>query len=190
MRKYGYIRVSTADQSHDRQVDGLLPLCDELHIETGSAVGNKRPVYQALIRRLKPGDAFVVLSIDRAFRSTLDAIVEAEKFRKRGVSFEIVNLKIDTATPEGMYVYQIQAAGFEFERAFLIKRTREGLAAARRRGIRLGRPPKLNPDQLASARARLKIPGTTITSVARSLNVWPWTLSRALSRESQECSKI
>ena len=42
MTKYGYIRVSTSEQSHDRQVDGLLPLCDELHIETGSAVGRKR----------------------------------------------------------------------------------------------------------------------------------------------------
>lgn len=182
MRKYGYIRVSTSDQSHDRQVDGLLPLCDELHIETGSAVGRRRPVYQALVRRLKPGDTFVVWSVDRAFRSTLDAIVEAEKFRKRGVSFQIVNLKIDTATPEGMYVYQIQAAGFEFERAFLIKRTREGLEAARRRGVKLGRPPKLKPAQLDAVRARLSSPGTTVTSLAKELNVWPWTLSRALRR--------
>ena len=182
MTKYGYIRVSTSDQSHDRQVDGLLPLCDELHIETGSAVGPKRPVYQSLVRRLKAGDSLVILSVDRAFRSSLDAIVEAKKFMRRGVSFHIVNLKIDTSTPEGMYVYQIQAAGFEFERSFLIKRTREGLEAARRRGARLGRPPKLSRKQLDVARAQLDVPGTTIASVAKRLDVWPWTLSRALRR--------
>jgi DNA invertase Pin-like site-specific DNA recombinase len=131
MTKYGYIRVSTSDQSHDRQVDGLLPLCDELHVETGSAVGRKRPVYQSLVRRLKAGDSLIIWSVDRAFRSSLDAQLEAKKFMRRGVYFHIVNLKIDTSTPEGMYVYQIQAAGFEFERSFLIKRTREGLEGKR-----------------------------------------------------------
>lgn len=182
MTKYGYIRVSTSEQSHDRQIDGLRPLCDELHIETASAAGKKRPVYQALSRRLRAGDTLLVVSIDRAFRSTLDALLEAKKFEKRGIAFKVLNLQIDTATPEGMYMYQIQSAAFEFERAFLIKRTREGLAAARRRGVRLGRPPKLDSEQLASARRMLRAPGSTISSVARELEVWPWTLSRAIKR--------
>lgn len=182
MIKYGYLRVSTAGQSHNRQIDALRPLCDELHIETASAVGKKRPVYRALVRRLRPGDSVVIMSIDRAYRSTLEALLEARKFERRGVSFKVVNLNMDTATPEGMYMFQIQAAAFEFERAFLVKRTREGLTAARRRGVRLGRPPKLTPLQLDEARCRLCVPGTTLSAIAAEFNVWPWTLSRALRR--------
>ena len=185
MKKFGYLRVSTSDQSHDRQVDGLLPLCDELHIETISAAKQDRPVYQALRRRLRPGDALVVWSLDRAFRSTVDAVLEAEQLMREGVSFQIINLNVDTATPEGMFIYQMVAAVAEYERKNLIKRTREGLAAARRRGTRLGRPPKLTIEQLTKARIQLSVPGTTIASVAGRLEVWPWTLSRALRRDSE-----
>lgn len=182
MRKYGYIRVSTSDQSHDRQVDELLPLCDELHIETVSAVKRARPIYRGLRKKLKPGDLLVVSSLDRAFRSSVDATLEAEWLMRRGVSLKIVDLGVDTATVHGMMIYQIVAVIAEFERKYLIQRTREGLAAARRRGTRLGRPPKLSLQQLDAARAKLDVPGTTLTSIASELKVWPWTLSRALRR--------
>ncbi len=70
----------------------------------------------------------------------------------------------------------------EYERKVLIKRTREGLASARRRGVRLGRPPKLTMEQLADARARLSVPTVTVKSVAIDLGVKPWSLTRALRR--------
>lgn len=183
-KRYGYLRVSTSDQSHDRQTDGLLALCDELHVETASAVGQKRPVYQALRRRLKAGDTLIVWSHDRAFRSIVDAVLEAERFLKKGIAFHIVNLHIDTATPEGMLIYQLVGAVAEYERKVLIKRTREGLASARRRGVRLGRPPKLTMEQLKDARQRLTDPLVTVKSVATDLDVKPWSLTRALRRLS------
>ncbi|RDJ21068.1 recombinase family protein [Bosea caraganae] len=183
-KRYGYLRVSTSDQSHDRQTDGLLALCDELHVETVSAVNRDRPVYKALRRRLKAGDTLVVWSLDRAFRSIVDAVLEAERLLKEGVAFHIVNLHVDTATPEGMLVYQLVGAVAEYERKVLIKRTREGLASARRRGVRLGRPPKLTMEQLADARQRLTDPLVTVKSVATDLDVKPWSLTRALRRLS------
>jgi DNA invertase Pin-like site-specific DNA recombinase len=120
--------------------------------------------------------------LDRAFRSVIDAVTEAERLRAKGIEFEIANLQIDTATPAGMLVYTVMSAFAEFERRTLIQRTKEGLDAARRRGKRLGRPPKLSPDQLTDARRRLTEQRVTITSIAQQLGVAPWTLSRALRR--------
>jgi DNA invertase Pin-like site-specific DNA recombinase len=180
--KLGYLRVSTQEQRPDRQIDGLSALCDELHIEYVSAVSRKRPVYDTLMRRLGTGDSLIVWDLDRAFRSTVDALVTAEKLVERGVTFQIVSLKIDTATPAGKLVYTMMAAFAAYEREILARRTREGLAAARRRGKRLGRPPKLSMAQLTEARAILETGTENMGALADRFGVAPWTLSRALKR--------
>lgn len=180
MKKIGYLRVSTQDQKPDRQVVGLEDICDELHIERMSATCRHRPVFEHVLARLGPGDMLVVWDLDRAFRSVVDALSEAEKLKARGIAFRIVNLQIDTATPAGMFVYTIMSALAEFERRTLSQRTREGLAAARRRGKRLGRPPKLDQNKLVRARRQLTRPGATVKSVAAQFGVAPWTLTRAL----------
>ena len=89
MKKIAYIRVSTAEQRHDRQVRGLRGLCDELHIETLSACSGKRPVYEKVLKRLKSGDVLVVWDLDRAFRSVVDALTEAEKLRRAASIFRL-----------------------------------------------------------------------------------------------------
>ncbi len=189
MKMIGYLRVSTSEQRPDRQIDGLQQLCDELHIETLSAVSPRRAVYDKVIRKLKSGDTFVVWDLDRAFRSVVDALTEAEKLRERGVHFQIVNLKIDTATPAGLFVYTIVSALAEFERRMLSQRTKEGLAAARRRGKQLGRPCKLSPRQLAEARKRIASQNETIAAIAGDYDVAPWTLTRSLRRQERESAK-
>lgn len=183
MAKIGYMRVSTQEQRPDRQIDGLRDRCDELCLETVSAVSPKRPIYETLIGRLQRGDTLVVWDLDRAFRSVLDAVSQAEQLRQKGVEFEIVSLQIDTATPAGMLVYTIMSAIAEFERRLLAQRTREGLASARLRGARLGRPPKLDALQLEQARRLLQDREGTTASIAHSLGVAPWTLTRSLRRE-------
>lgn len=182
MKKIGYIRVSTSEQRHDRQMAGLIGICDELHVETLSACSSKRPVYDRVIRRLRPGDMLVVWDLDRAFRSVVDALTEAEKLRARGVHFQIANLSIDTTTPAGIFVYTMLSALAEFERRTLSQRTKEGLAAARARGSRIGRPPTMTDAQVADARARIAGGGQTRSAVAREMGVKRWTLSRALDR--------
>ena len=77
-----------------------------------------------------------VWDLDRAFRSVVDALTEAEKLRQRGIHFRIASLHIDTSTPAGIFVYTMMSALAEFERRTLSQRTREGLAAARKRGER------------------------------------------------------
>jgi DNA invertase Pin-like site-specific DNA recombinase len=181
VRKIGYLRVSTAEQRPDRQIDGLRMICDELHIEKVSATNPHRPVYDRVLSLLRRGDQLVVWDLDRAFRSVIDALTEVEKLRKRGIEFQIATLKLDTSTPGGMFVYTMMSALAEFERRTLSQRTREGLAAARARGARLGRPPKLTEQHLQEARARLEA-NETLTRIAEEFGVAPWSLSRALSR--------
>lgn len=182
MRKIGYLRVSTEEQKPDRQIEGLKDLCDELHVEKLSAVSRKRPVYDAVKARLRAGDKLVVWDLDRAYRSALDALRELDALRRRGVDFVIANLRLDTTTAEGYYVYTIMSANSELERRILSRRTREGLAAARLQGKRLGRPRKLSAAQIANARQRVDAQASTITAMAKELKVGRSTLSRALNQ--------
>jgi DNA invertase Pin-like site-specific DNA recombinase len=167
-------------------MDGLQSRCDRLFVETLSAVRPQRPIYDSVVQSLRPGDTLVVWDLDRAFRSVIDAITQAERLRAKGVQFEIANLQVDTATPAGMLVYTVMSACAEFERRMLIQRTKEGLEAARRRGKRLGRPPKLTASQLSDARHRLSMTEDTIAQMAKDFGVAPWTLTRALQRWGDE----
>lgn len=184
MAKIGYLRVSTEEQRPDRQIDGLSAICDRLHIETISAVGKKRPVYDSVITELRSGDTLVVWDLDRAFRSTLDALLEAEKLRERNVAFQIVTLNVDTATPAGELVYTVMAAFAQYERKLLIKRTKEGMEAARKRGAKIGRPKKITDEQIVKAMAEIDA-GGTITAKARELGVCRDTLSKAINRSER-----
>lgn len=192
MKKIAYIRVSTPDQRHDRQVLGLTDICDELHVETLSACNAKRPVYDRVIGKLRAGDMLVVWDLDRAFRSVVDALTEAEKLRARGVHFQIANLSIDTTTPAGIFVYTMMSALAEFERRTLSQRTKEGLAAARQRGARIGRPPVLTDTQLRQARSRIEGERISINRVAGEMGVHGGTLARSLRRQAKrgECHAL
>lgn len=182
MKKIAYLRVSTAEQCPDRQIDGLEAICDELHIERLSAVSRYRPVYETVITSLKPGDVFVIWDLDRAYRSAKDALIELDKLRARDISIHIANLNLDTTTPHGLLIYTVISGLAEFEHRLLSQRTKEGIEAARRRGKRLGRPPKLTRRQLRAAAKRLKRNGESLQSVAEAYGIAAWTLSRALMR--------
>lgn len=184
MKKIGYLRVSTSEQLLDRQINGLRPLCDALYIETQSAVAKKRPLYERALRRLRGGDVLVVLDTDRAYRNVTDALVEIEKLRARNVGFQVVNFPTDTTTPEGHFALTVKLAADQLEREVLIRRTKEGIAAAKARGVRLGRPRKLTPRQVELARERIAKGLATKAQIAAELRVGRWTLARALSAMS------
>ena len=154
--RIGYLRVSLEDQKEDRQEDGLKALCDEIYVEKISAASKTRPVYQQVIDKLTAGDTLVVWDLDRAFRSTVDALLEAEKLRQRGIEFHIVNLNVDTSTPSGELIYTVMAAFAQFERKNLIKRTKEGMASAKLRGKHIGRPYKLTMEETILAYSKIQ----------------------------------
>lgn len=180
--KIGYLRVSTEEQKPDRQVDALEPICDELHIEKLSAVAKKRPVYEAVVANMNAGDIFVIWDLDRAYRSAKDALVQLDLLRERGIEIQIASLHVDTATPHGKLIYTIIGALAEFERDLLSQRTKEGLAAAKRRGQRLGPPRKVSDRQLLAAKQKIDAGEATVTEIAALHDVHPWTIYRGLKR--------
>lgn len=180
--KIGYLRVSLESQKEDRQEDGLKAICDELYVEKMSGARKDRPVYQQMVSKLRQGDTLVVWDLDRAFRSTVDALLEAEKLRQRGIGFQIVNLNIDTATPSGELIYTVMAAFAQFERSNLIKRTKEGMAAARLRGKHIGRPRKLSLEEVILAQSRHAAGEATLSEMASEFGCSRETLSQAMKR--------
>lgn len=183
MSKLGYIRTSTDKQLIDRQVNQLEKICDEVFIEDGvSAVKKKRPVYDRLINQLVDGDVLVVLSLDRAYRSVIDALSELDKLHQRNIEFYSLTQNFDTRTPEGKLLYTVSAALAEWERSILSKRTKEGMEAARKRGSIIGRPRKLQPEQVSWAKSMMQIDGGVgdFARVSDALDVSPRTLKRAM----------
>lgn len=182
--RIGYARVSTDEQNLCLQIDALTAAgCDHIYRDDGvSAVAPERPEFSAALAALSPGDTLVIWKMDRAFRSLLDALRVLEELETRGVNFHSLTDAIDTTTAMGRFIYQVRNAFCELERALISERTKAGIAAARRRGARIGRPPKLIAAQVEEARAELAAGTATIASLAERYCVAPRTLSRALKR--------
>ncbi len=189
MKKIGYLRVSLENQKEDRQEDGLRDLCDEIYVEKISGANKTRPVFQQVVSKLQPGDALVVWDLDRAFRSTIDALLEVEKLRHRGIEFQVVNLNVDTSTPSGELIYTVMAAFAQFERKNLIKRTKEGMTSARKRGVHIGRPYKLTLEEVILAHSKIESGQYTLTELAAEFGCSRDTLSQSLRRFDLESSR-
>ena len=142
----------------------------------------ERPVFEAAIAALRPGETFVVVDLDRAFRSAIDAIMTAEWLRKRGIRFQVLSFPIDTASEEGELFYTIIAGFAQFERRIISRRTKEGLEAARRRGVRLGRPATLSTETIRQAHAWIDETGLPCAYVSALLGVSRLTLQRGFRR--------
>ena len=181
-KRIGYIRVSTRDQATDRQVLQLDAQCDRLHIEYISAAAQARPVFDAALAELSSGDTFVVLDLDRAFRSSIDAMLTAEWLLERAIKMDILSLPIDMATAEGELFYTLVAAFARFERRIISRRTKEGLEAARRRGVQLGRKPILTHERIRDAHNWMSECSLPCRYVAALLGVSRITLQRGFHR--------
>lgn len=141
MAKIGYARISTIDQNPNLQIDALKSFgCDRIYRDAVSAVGKKRPGFERALKRLKSGDSLVIWKLDRAFRSTIDALVTLDNLNQRGIQLVVSTLGIVSDTPEGRYFFRGIASAAEFERDLISARTKEGMAAAKRRGVHVGRP--------------------------------------------------
>ncbi|WP_415156954.1 recombinase family protein [Maritalea sp.] len=182
--KIGYLRVSTEEQNLNRQIDALTPLCDRLYVEKLSAIAKKRPVFDFIMNSLESGQTLVVWDLDRAFRSTIEAILCETELRKRNITFEIVSLKVNTAEPAGEFAYSIMAAAAQYERRMISERTKQGLAAARKRGVILGRPRKLSEQNVVSAIKRLAVGDVCVQELAQEHNVHPRSIRRAIDRHN------
>lgn len=151
--KIGYARVSTKDQSLDLQKDALEKEgCSMIFSERISGTLKQRPELHKMMGQLRRGDLVVVWKLDRLGRSLPDLVALVFGFQERGVGFKSIQDNIDTTTPTGKLSFHLFAALAEFERDIIAERTRAGLAAARARGRKGGRPKGLSKKALDKAR--------------------------------------
>ncbi len=179
MTIYGYARVSTEDQTLGLQQTELQDKgCNKIFAEKISGARSDRPQLTKLLKALKPGDVVVVTKLDRLARSTVDLQNILQSIKTASADFKVLDTpSLDTTNPYGKLLFDILGALAEFERSMIKTRTSEGRNAARARGVHLGRPRKLNPDQKREALSRLQN-GESLVSVARTFDVDPTTIGR------------
>jgi DNA invertase Pin-like site-specific DNA recombinase len=178
---YGYARVSTEDQRLDMQIDALKAAgCDQIFEEKASGARDDRLQWAILRSHLRAGDQVVVFKLDRLGRGLRRLIDLVGELQQMDVEFRSLSDNIDTSTAMGKFVFHVFASLSEMERDLLRERTNAGLVAARARGRKGGRKPKLSASQIEAARRMLKDPEVTIKSVAEVLKVTRATVYRAL----------
>lgn len=142
--KIGYVRVSDKDQSEDLQVDALKAAgCTMIYADHGvSGAITERRGLDDMLASLNKGDTLVVWKLDRLGRSTIHLLQLLSDLRDRGIDFQALTQGIDTTTAVGRMLYGQLAVFAEYERSLISERTKAGMAAAKARGVHVGRPRK------------------------------------------------
>lgn len=181
----GYARVSTKQQSTDRQEVDLLAAGvrhDDLYIDRGvSGARASRPQFDRALDALIQGDVLVITTLDRLGRSTQNMLAFADVLRHRGAGLRVLNLggeNVDTSTPTGSMLFTIMAALAEMEHQIKRERVTDSIAKRRDAGQDLGgRPQRISDNKIRNA-LRLIDAGEPAAQVARDLGMSRATLYR------------
>lgn len=182
MQNYGYIRVSTLEQNQDRQHIALINrriLPRNIYTDRQSGKNTKRPGLQKLLSKVKRGDTVMVESVSRLSRNARDILELMETLAAKGVGFISHKENIDT-TPNGKLMLTISGAIAEWERSITLERQAEGIAAARARGVHLGRPPKKLPENFGELVERWESGNLTLPEVLEQSGLKERTFYRRL----------
>ena len=182
----GYMRVSKSDGSQvlDLQRDALLAAgVDPAHLYEDYASGGRddRPGLLAVLKAARSGDTFLAWKLDRVGRDLRHLVNTVHDLQKRGVAFKVLTgqgAEIDTTTPAGRLVFGIFASLAEFEKNLISERTKAGLAAARARGRKGGRPFTMTAAKVRLAMASMGKPETVVGDLCKELGVTRQTLYR------------
>lgn len=175
----GYARVSTEDQHLDAQISALEEVgAERIFAEKTSGTKKTRSELDRMIEQLREADVVVVTKYDRLSRSLQDLLSIVEAISAKGAGFRSLAEDIDTTTPAGRLVFHVFASIAQFERERISERTREGLAAARKRGRVGGRPPALSAERRTEVARMRDQEGRGIAELARLFQVSPNTIRR------------
>lgn len=188
VRVAAYVRVSTAEQSCDLQRRELEAYCQArgwIEVtwfeDTGSGTTAERPALKRLLQAAhrRSVDVVLIWKLDRLFRSLKHLVVVISDWEALGVRLVSVRDQIDLTTPSGRLLVQLLGSFAEFEAGLIRERVRAGLAAAKAKGKRLGRPPRTLD---ASALLALRAQGLSIRAIATRTGVSPTLVYRAVSK--------
>lgn len=197
-RVYGYIRVSTREQNEDRQLIAMeaFPVPQQhIWLDKQSGKDFNRPAYKRLLRKLRRGDLLVIKSIDRLGRNYHEIIDQWRILTKdKGVDIVVLDMPLlDTRRGKDLLgtfiadvVLQLLSFVAENERANIRQRQAEGIAAAKLRGVRFGRPPIPIPSALYEWYDRFREGKASIRVAARALGVSHETFRRWAKRQNEK----
>mgnify|MGYP002422732993 CR=1 FL=1 len=180
---YGYIRVSTREQNEDRQIIALREMAvpeANLFVDKQSGKDFERPQYKRLLRKVKKDDLLYVKSIDRLGRNYGEILEQWRVLTKeKGVDIAVLDMPLlDTRRGKDLMgtflsdiVLQVLSFVAENERTNIRQRQAEGIAAAKARGVRFGRPPRPLPENYHSAYQRWKAGTITGTAAAKECSM-------------------
>lgn len=178
----GYARVSTQDQTLDLQKDALENIgCSKIFTDTISGAQTERSGLTEALEYVRAGDSLVVWKLDRLGRSLKHLIETITNLNNRKIGFQSITENIDTTTSGGKLIFHIFGALAEFERDIIRERTNAGLAAARARGRKGGRPKAKTldtPRKVAIAQHLYNDKTNTITDICKTLTISKATLYR------------
>lgn len=151
---YGYLRVSTKQQSTDSQQTALTGVgfnIDEFVLEhgvSGTKAAMQRPAFSKMFKKLKAGDTVIVTALDRIGRNALDILSTVEIFKTKGIKMRIVALDaVDLTSSTGKLILGVLASVAEMERNLIRERVIFGLNNARKEGRIGGRKKALDAEQ-------------------------------------------
>ena len=189
---YAYVRVSTREQNEDRQLQALrefgLPE-DHIFLDKLSGKDFNRPAYKRLLKRIKRGDLLLIKSIDRLGRNYLKILEQWRKLTKlRGVDIRVLDMPLlDTRNGKDLMgtfiadlVLQILSFVAQSERENIKKRQAEGIAAAKAKGIKFGRPEKAVPDDFGKIVKAWEQKKLSLAEVLKQCNMSEATFYRRL----------
>ena len=180
---FGYIRVSSRDQNEDRQLIALKELAipeKNIFIDKQSGKDFKRPQYRKMVRRVRKDDLLYIKSIDRLGRNYAEILEQWRILTKdKGIDIVVLDMPLlDTRRGKDLMgtflsdiVLQVLSFVAENERTNIRQRQAEGIAAAKARGVRFGRPPSRLPDNFHDVYQRWKNGKITGTSAAKECNM-------------------
>ena len=177
--KIGYTRVSTADQTADLQRDALQEAgCEKIYEDTASGAKTDRPCLEEALAFARKGDTVVVWKLDRLGRSIRHLIDTIEDLNKREIGFCSLRESMDSTTSGGKLVFHLFASIAEFERDLIRERTMAGIAAARARGRKGGRPKVLTDDKVRAASELLRGGNLPVAEICKLVGVSRGTIYR------------
>ncbi len=196
MMEYGYVRVSTRDQNESRQMAalqeyGVDPRC--IYMDQRSGKDFHRPGYQRLIRRLKSGDVMVIKSIDRLGRDYNEILAQWRMLtREKQVGIVVLDMPLlNTAADRDLtgtliadIVLQLLSYVAQTEREFIRQRQAEGIAQARKKGVKFGRKPMKRPEAYEELKEKYSRKEISARMAARALGITHNTFLRWIRSEN------